>query len=123
MMIIKRPQIEQFNTYMVDVFMNKTVAYIKDNFSDWVGEKEDAELKNYIDSMVNLGKKYKIHKEISIQKLIRYHMLYQFAVPLHKKLEGCLTRYQLSENRRIELFFLTVASGRYNLIEINLHNN
>jgi len=122
-MIIKTNQLAKLSVIKVEEFVKKTIAFLHENFVEWAESKDDPELKKYVNSMIDFGKKYKINKKTNIQKLIQYHIHYNFTIPLHKKLEGCLTEYKYNEDHRVEIFFIYVKSEKYKLTQITLDAN
>jgi hypothetical protein len=108
--IIKTSQLQMFSDVKIEQFVKKTIAFLRKNFVEWAGEKDDAELAKYIHSMIDLGKRYKILKEINLQKLMHYHIRYKFDIPLHKDLEQFLVEHKLKERNRLENFHRRLQS-------------
>jgi hypothetical protein len=103
-MIIKTSQLQKFSEVRFEEFRKKTIVFLRRNFAEWANGKDDTELRKYINSMIEFGKKYKVFKEINLQKLMHYHIHYQFDIPLRKNQEKLLTENKLTEKNRIENF-------------------
>ncbi len=101
-MIIKAEQMEQFSTYMLEVFIKKTIVFLIGNFKEWAEGKDETALRHYIRSIMDLGKKYHVTKQINLQKLMHYHIEYKFDLPLHSDVVKILTQNKNSESLRIE---------------------
>jgi hypothetical protein len=121
-MIINKKQLEQFDKLNIEKFVTLTLAFLKDNFKDWIAGKDETELRNFIIRMTEWAAKYNIHAGINIQKLIHYKIEYGWDIPLHKKLEAHL-KDSHSETARVESFCVEVMSKRYKLIQITLDSD
>jgi len=103
-MIIKTIQLQKFSEVRFEEFRKKTIGFLRRNFAEWATGKDDVELRKYINSMIEFGKKYNVFKEINLQKLMHYHIQYQFDIPLRKNMEKLLNEGKLTEKNRIENF-------------------
>jgi hypothetical protein len=119
-MVIRNHQINKFSELSLEAFLERTILFFKKNFSEWVETKNEAELRNYIQQMIELGKSFQIFSELNIQKLLFYHIIFQFDIPLHPNLILCLANSNIDEDTRVENFYLNLKSERYRLFEITL---
>src|SRR5580698_9151709 len=103
-MSIKTIQLQKFSEVRFEEFRKKTIVFLRNNFAEWANGKDDTELRKYVNAMIEFGKKYKVFKEINLQKLMHYHIYYKFDIPLPKNLEKFLVEYKLTENNRVKNF-------------------
>ena len=122
-MIVRKDQLVRFSQDLVDAFIAKTVEFLRSNFPDWVGVKDDEQLGMFIQEMIDLGAEHEIKKEINVQKLIYYKIRFNFKLPLHKKLLLLLTEKGIDEDGRTENFYFSLLTGSHELIRIDLETD
>ena len=101
-LVLTANQMQLFSAHMAETFVNKTMLFLRKNFADWAIDKDDAALADYIRSMMALGKKHHILKQINLQKLMHYHIRYAFNVPLSKDHANILDDKKYNENNRVK---------------------
>ena len=110
-LVITARQMELFSHQMTEVFVAKTIVFLRKNFAAWTANKDDAALGEYIRKMMALGKKHAVTKQINLQKLMHYHIVYGFEIPLSKELEHVLNDHQHNENMRVTNFYQSVRAA------------
>lgn len=105
MLSLQPKQIASFEKSERTKFVQKTVVFLKYNYYEWTQGKSDKELEQYVESMIALGKKYEIYKEINIQKLLFLNRQFSFALPLTFAHRNVLMEEGLDEDSRIKQFY------------------
>ena len=114
-MIITQNQIDQFEKIKIEDFITKTIIFLRTNFTSLFNNKDDVELKNYVNNFINFGLNSGINKELNIQKLINYCLKYNCQLPLPKDLELELISNEFDEDTRIENFYFNLKTEKYKL--------
>jgi hypothetical protein len=122
-MIITKNQIDQFEKIKIENFITKTIVFLRTTFTSLFKDKDDIELKEYVNNFISFGLNYGIYEELNIQRLINYCLKYNCQFPLPKALELDLISNKFDENTRIENFYFNLTTERYKLTYIELSNS
>lgn len=116
-MIITKKQLGNISQTIIEQFVLNCISFLKINFPDWCREKNNEELRKFIYSTIDFGKKNNIKREQNIIKLMKYVFEFNIDLILLQKV------YQDSENGedyRMEELHLTLLSARYKLIPVTI---
>jgi hypothetical protein len=110
-MIIKETQIQTLGSSSKLEFIEKTIAFLRENVPDWATSKEDDEIRGHIESMIEMGSDRNISKEINIQKLLYHCLRFGLRIPFNKRVEELLAFDVLSEDERVKRLIKEIRSG------------
>lgn len=110
-MIIKQTQIQNLGSRSEQHFIEKTIAFLRENTPDWAISKEDEEIRTHIEQMIEISSDRNINKEINIQKLLYYCSKYGLPIPFNKRMEELLAFEVLSEDERIHRLIKQIKSS------------
>jgi len=116
MFVLKKKQLEVFKEIERKKFVEKSLGFLKYNFPEWVTEKEDDELKVFINKIIDLGEEYHLLKEIHAQKLMFLKISYDFKIPLTDKHHEILKPQMITAEKRIKNFFKALEKGNKNIV-------
>lgn len=109
MLVITNQQMEAFRQTQVEKsmakFVQKSVTFLQQNFSDWCVEKELSEIEAFVQTMIEFGEKYKIRKKRNLQKLMFLKIEYKFDIPLSESLNNILLPVDIDETYRLTQFY------------------
>ena len=104
---------------MRERFISKTVLLLEEGVSGWGQDKSTEEKREYVGFMIEFARTNNVVKEINIQKLAVWHLVFEFEIPLSNYYKSVLNIKGLDENNRIEGFYEVIKSP-VNLIEVSL---
>lgn len=119
MLVIRKEQSEVMERGMMRRFINKTLDFIRINFPEWSSGQSDDTLNVFIVTMIRFAEEHDLRKEISIQKLIEYKIIFQFDIPLPSRLNCILKRAGLEEASRL-MYFVRQLEDMSPLIKLTL---
>jgi len=114
MLVITNKQMEAFRQIEVEKFVQKSVAFLRDNFADWCVDKEQEEIESFIYEMIEFGEQYEIKKQLNLQKLMFFRIEFRFDIPLVGELEEILGAVNKNESFRITQFYKMLDIGKLN---------
>lgn len=74
MFTISKAQMAQFGAYSRDEFVQRTVAFLKENTPQWAAERTDDVIADHIQKTIDACARIDIRQEINIQKVL-YHSI------------------------------------------------
>ncbi|NEN23565.1 hypothetical protein G3O08_08635 [Cryomorpha ignava] len=101
-MLIRTAQIEALGTPKKEKFIEKTIAFLKENTPKWAESKTDDQISATIENMIELGRERNIKKEINIQKLLFHWIKYELKTPPSPEIDAELIQESRSENYRVK---------------------
>lgn len=104
MLVIEEEQMNVLGQAEMKHFIDITLDFLKLNFPEWSRNQTGAALTSFISDMIHFAQEHDIRREIGIQKLIAYKIIYQYPIPLSPQLDFVLTRAGLDEDSRLEYF-------------------
>ena len=105
MFIITKQQMEAFQQAEVEKFVEISVVFLQENFTDWCEGKGREAIEQFIREMMTFGKQYGIYTEINIQKLMHYKIEFDFDIPLQTALATELRKPDIHEDHRVNFFY------------------
>lgn len=103
MFTISKAQMAQFGTHSRDQFVQRTVAFLKENTPQWAKARDDEEIAQHVRETIEWGLKIGIRKEINVQKVL-YHTVRAGRLVDDKDLQPIWSGSQPTENRKVMEF-------------------
>lgn len=110
-MIIKEKQIQSLGSKSEQEFIEKTISFLRENTPDWAIFKEDDEIKNHIESMIEMCRDRSVKKEVNMQKIMYHCYRYGLPIPFSKRMEELLAFDVLSEDERVKRLIKAIRAG------------
>ena len=116
---IREEQMSAMAADMLERFIAKTVLLLEEGVSECGQDKSGEHKKDFVRFMIGFARTNNVLKEINIQKLAVWHLVFDFAIPLTDYFNSVLNMEDLDENDRMERFY-SVIKKPVGLIEVSL---
>lgn len=118
-MKIRYEQIDAFDGKAKEKLAAKLFSFLKKDMPQWCKERDDNEIKHFIEDMIIFSSNSNIYKEANIQKLILSYIEYNFNLSLAGYNKEQLTNKNFNEEYRLENFISSLMSKK-ELMKISL---
>ncbi|MEO6670265.1 MAG: hypothetical protein ABIN36_12360 [Ferruginibacter sp.] len=118
-MIISLEQLKKLKESRDKIKLKESVLLVKKNYSQWVQGKNEIEVIKFVHEIIDLLDKYVIDKDKYLFDFVSWRIKIYFEIPLVKELD-ILLKNNTSKDKGVENFFLSIHSGTYKLIPLNL---
>ncbi|MBS8226403.1 hypothetical protein [Vannielia litorea] len=92
-------------------FVQKSLPFLRQTFSDTAGRESEDALRGYIDRISQFAVRHRVFAEINVQKLMVLHRRTGFAIPLPRWQAHLLRRAGFSEDERVMRLTRAVLTG------------
>lgn len=93
---------EAFKKKEVEKFIQKSVAFLQENFKSWCKKKEQKDLEQFVHQTVDFAKQKNICKKNNIQKLMFLSIQFHLEFPLSDNLNKFLLPIETNEDARLK---------------------
>lgn len=95
---------EAFRKIELEKFVQKSVIFLRENFTDWSADKEQKGIEVFIYEIFEFSEQYEIRKQLNLQKLMYLKIEFGFEMPLVKEFEDILGEVEQNESYRVKCF-------------------
>ena len=120
-MRINNNQLVVVEKVLVSKFVNATVLFLKEHFTEWASTKTDSEITAQVQSLLETAKEVKIRAEINVMRFIICVVKCSLIFPVPPELISILMNGEANESVRVEIFCINALSGIYKLNELKIN--
>lgn len=119
MLIIRKEQIRVLENDVMKRFIHDSLLFLEKNVPSWCHGKSKEEKEKFIREIIEFAHGVDILKEVNIQKLMIYKLLYNYTIPLSQYQKETLSKTGFDEEHRISQFYDLLTSKK-ELVKITL---
>lgn len=119
-MLIRTLQIQSLGSAQAERFVHETVARLRILEPVWVAGKSEGEISVEVEAFIAFATESRIRRREAVNTVIDAFIRHRPTAPIDKRLLDVLRQANVSETARAEQFYISLASGRHRLTEIDL---
>ena len=108
--MINAEQMEVFEYQSMDLFIKKSIPFLKENAPEFTNEKSDDELEKFIIKTIQFAESHNIKRKVNVQRVMLLKIEHDFSYNLYCELKYALSGTSFGEGYRIDKFKILLAS-------------
>ncbi len=118
---INKTQMEVFEYQSMDLFIKKSIPFLKENAPEFTKDKLDEELEVFIRKVIQFAESHNIKKETNVQRIMLFKIEHNFKYHFSDELEYTLSGTSFGESYRLDKFEKLLISKKKQRAVITLN--
>lgn len=101
-----------FSDRAAELFMTRSLAFLRESFPDWAAEKDELALKSFVHSAREFGQRFEIVREGNLREIMRCRIELGLGESPGAHVQYRLNERELDEGLRIEGLLRVLRTGQ-----------